>query len=288
MLTLRGIFRMTVPLLAVVTLMSASACGSQAPVAPAASLAVGSVAADAAPASSTAASRAGAGIDADALAGSPPARSDGWDYDVVRVSGLGKASGTPDLANLSLGVSVTDDSVADASSAAAESMADVMAALKGQGVADADIATSRFQIYQDYDYGPEGRKPLGYTVSNGVNVTVRQIGQVAAVIDAAVDAGGDYIEFNHISFSFSDTSAMEREARQAAVADMQEKAEQLAEFAGRELGALKTLSEGNSNTGGFESNMLLGMRAEAAAFDTPIAVGEDDVAVVVHGVYELK
>ena len=306
MLTSRRIFHVAIPLFAAVMLLTALACGSQAPVAPAASLAGSNAAADATtvapPADqadgntpsdstdvtpSTAASQTGDGVTAAAVAGSPPAKSDGSDYDVLRVSGVGKASGTPDVANLSLGVSVTDDTVAEARSAAAESMADVLAALKAQGVADADVTTSHFQIYQDYDYGPEGREPLGYTVSNGVNVKVRQIDDVAAVIDAAVAAGGDYIEFNHISFSFSDTAAMEEEARQAAVANMQNKAEQLAEFAGRELGDLKMLSEGGSDAGIFPPNQLFGLRAEAA-YDTAIAVGEDDIAVVVHGVYELK
>ena len=309
MLTSGRILRVAIPLFAAVMLLTAVACGSQAPVAPAASLAGSSIAADATTAappaeksdgsatddsaaatSPTAASQTGDGGTAAAVAGSPPAKSDGADYDVLQVSGLGKASGTPDLANLSLGVSVTDDTVADARSAAAEAMADVLAALKAEGVADADVTTSHFQIYQDYDYGPEGREPLGYTVSNGVNVKVRQIDDVAAVIDAAVAAGGDYIEFNHISFAFSDTAAMEKEARQAAVANMQEKAGQLAEFAGRELGDLKMLSEGSSNAGVFPYNRLLGFGAESAAmaYDTAIAVGEDDIAVVVHGVYELK
>ena len=306
MLTLRHIFQVAVPLFVAAMLLSAVACGSQAPVAPAAALAGGTVAAGAdvataadkadgnAPADSTAGSAsvaaAPAGGGATAVgAGEAPARADGGGYDVVQVSGLGKASGTPDMANLSLGVSVTDDTVAEARSDAAESMDDVIEALKAQGVADADIATSHFQIYQDYDYGPEGREPLGYTVSNGVNVKVRQIDNVAAVIDAAVEAGGDYIEFNHISFAFSDTAAMEEEARQAAVADMQEKAEQLAEFAGRELGDLMKLSEGNFGGGGFapEAGFAL-LRADAAAYDTPIAVGEGDIAVVVHGVYQLK
>lgn len=221
--------------------------------------------------------------------GLPMDRVEDADYDVLRVSGIGEATGTPDIANLSLGVSVTDDTVAEARNAAAESMTSVIAALKGHGVLDADITTSHFRIHEEYDYSGQAREKVGYTVSNGVNVIVRRTETVAAVIDAAVAAGGDHIEFNNISFSFSDTAAMEREARQAAVADMQDKAGQLAGFAGRELGDLKALSDVPVDTGGFGSGQLLGLRSEAAAaYDTPITVGEDDITVVVYGVYELK
>ena len=221
--------------------------------------------------------------------GLPPGAAEGADYDLLRVSGIGKATGTPDLTNLSLGVSVTDETVAQARNAAAASMAGVMAALKEQGVLDGDITTSHFRIHEEYDYSRQNREKVGYTVSNGVTVVVRQADMVAGVIDAAVAAGGDHIEFRNIDFTFSDTAGMEREARQAAVANLEEVAGQLAEFAGRELGELKMLSDVPVNAGEPFGNQLLGLRAEAAAaYDTPIAAGEDEIAVVVYGVYELK
>ncbi len=305
MLTFGRICRVVIPLFAAIMLLSAAACGTQTPVAPAASLASGASNATAAlppadqasdntpvnPAAATlpaAASQTREDVSAASIAGSPPVQSDGSAYDMLRVSGIGIATGTPDLTNLALGVSVTDETVAEARNTAAESMTSVIAALKEQGVLDADITTSHFRIYEEYDYNRQTREKVGYTVSNGVAVVVRQTDQVAGVIDAAVAAGGDYIEFNSISFSFSDTAAMEREARQAAVANMEENATQLAEFAGRELGELKVLSDVPINAGEPSGNQLLALRAEAAAYDTPIAVGEDDIAVVVYGVYELK
>ena len=216
-----------------------------------------------------------------------PAQVPAIPYDTLRVSGLGIATGAPDLTTLSLGVSVTDETVAEARNAAAASMTGVIAALKEQGALEADITTSHFRIYEEYDYSRQTRTKIGYTVSNGVTVIVRQTDQVAGVIDAAVAAGGDHIQFNSIDFSFSDTAAMEREARQAAVANMEENAAQLAEFAGRGLGELKMLSDIPVDYAEPSGNQLLALRAEAAAYDTPISVGEDDIFVVVYGVYEL-
>lgn len=217
----------------------------------------------------------------------PPGQAAAYPHDAIQVAGFGRASGVPDVATLSMGVSVTDETVAEARSAAAGAMDKVISALRRQGILSSDIATSHFRIHPEYDYGPDGRNQEGYTVRNGVIVTLRQTDKVAAVIDAAVAAGGDHFLFNNLDFSFSDTAAMERKAREAAVADMQEKAAQLAEFAGRELGDLKLISEGSSGSAG-QYYRGFGVMAESAAFDTPISAGESEIIVTVHGVYELK
>ena len=72
-----------------------------------------------------------------ALTGSNPQVSEsnrqeqvtGYPYDTIVVSGSGTATGVPDLANLSLGVSVTAETVAAARDQAAASMEKVMQAL---------------------------------------------------------------------------------------------------------------------------------------------------------------
>lgn len=209
-----------------------------------------------------------------------------YPFDAIVVSGTGSATGVPDLAKLSLAVSVTADTVAAARNSAAESMTDVRAALKRHRILDSDIATSHFRIHPQYEYKPDGREQIGYTVSNGLTVTVRDTDKVAAVIDSAVAAGGDHLVFNNLSFTFSETGDLQKEARESAVADMREKAAQLAQFSGRELGDLKLVSEGSFGGQSFPAPAAL--RAESASFDTPISTGESAVTVSISGVYELK
>ena len=212
----------------------------------------------------------------------------GSDYDKIQVSGVGKASGVPDLATLSLSVSVIGDTVAEARSSAAASLQKVQDALAANGVAEADISTSRFRIHPEYDYSETaGRILIGYNVNNGLTVTLRDTNTVGAVIDAAITGGGNDIVFNRVNFSFSDTAAMERQARQAAVENMQDKAAQLAQFAGRELGNLKLISEGGFGGVFRESFGLDSLAASGAYYDTQISVGEGEISVAVYGVYEL-
>ena len=225
-------------------------------------------------------------------AAQPAEQSVGHSYDAVQITGFGRAAGVPDVATLSLGVEVIDDTVAKARTRAAASLQKVRDALVEQGIAEADIATSHFRIRPDYDYQEGGRQLIGYRVSNGLRVTVRDAEteqnteNVGSIIDAAVVAGGDDIVFNSLRFSFSDTGAMEERAREAAMDDLEARAGQLARFAGRELGDLKLLTEGGG--GGDDVFRQFALEAQAAyASDTPITAGEGEITVVVFGVYEL-
>ena len=220
-------------------------------------------------------------------ASSPGSQVSVYPFDAITVAGFGSASAPPDLAKLSLAVSVTADTVADARETAAEAMTDVRAAIKRHRILNSDIATSHFRIHPEYEYGPDGREQIGYTVSNGLSVTVRDIDKAASVIDDSIAAGGDHLVFNSLSFGLSDTTGLEKSAREAAVDDMHEKAAQLAEFSDRELGDLKAVSEGDF--GGPQIPFRAALAAsESADFDTPISSGEVAVTVVISGVYELK
>ena len=219
----------------------------------------------------------------------PAGQAAGYPYDVIQVSGTGTATGTPDLAHISLSVSATDNTVAAARSAAAVSLQNVLDALRNSGIAAADIATSHFNVHPDYDWSQGERRFRGYVVSSGLDVTLRDTGAVGAVIDAAIAAGGNHIAFDSLRFSFANTGAMAERARQSAVADLQNKAAQLARFSGRQLGNLKLISE-TPPAAGYPQSILARLESAGMSADagTPIAVGEDEIAVTVYGVYELR
>ena len=68
----------------------------------------------------------------------------------IWVTGIGEASGTPDLAILSMGVEALADTVADARGQAASAMADTVNALEAQGVDRSEIQTRTFRIFPRY------------------------------------------------------------------------------------------------------------------------------------------
>ena len=236
----------------------------------------------------------------------------------IVVSGSGRATSSPDLATLNLGVEVTDTTVSEARTTAATSLTAIIATIKEDGVEETDIQTGRYSIQPRYtgrevtrcievessgtENGQEGTasEPMeqecfqeyqsvitGYQVSNSLTVKVRDLDTVDDVIDGAVEAGGDHIRFNGLSFSLEDTSELESQARTAAVADLKFKAGELATLSGVLLEDLVYLTEVGSTPPELYRPEFALAKAAADSFggavSTPIAPGEVAVDVKVLG-----
>ena len=166
----------------------------------------------------------------------------------IWVNGNGKVYATPDIALLSLGIEVQEETVALAQSSASEAMENVMDALKNEGVAEEDIQTQQFNIRKvsewEVVYG-EGEKEeiIGYRVTNIVTVKVGEIENVGTIIDAVAVAGGDLTRIDSIGFTVDDPTPYYEEARAQAVEYAKAKAEQLADLSGVELGNPTYISE---------------------------------------------
>lgn len=195
----------------------------------------------------------------------------------ISVSGEGEVTGTPDTLTMTFGVLVTEDSVSEAVSVAAEEADAVIAALKANGVAESDIQTSNYSIWPEYDYSSQKQVLVGYTVNNNVTAKIKNIDTAGATIDAVATAGGDNVTVNGVAFSIEDNEALITAARDAAFADAKAKAEQLASLAGVTLGDPISISESFS-----PSPQPIRYYESATAADgaeTPISPGEQSVIV---------
>ena len=148
----------------------------------------------------------------------------------ISVSGNASISLSPDVATIVLGVEALDETVAQARADAAAAMTRIVDVLTAAGVSDEDIQTQHLAIQPQYDYSGETRELKGFTVVNIVNVTVRDIESVGAVIDQTVDAGGDLTRVQSIYFSVDDTSSYEDQLIEEAVQDATTKAQRLADL----------------------------------------------------------
>ena len=161
----------------------------------------------------------------------------------IYVTGSGSVTGEPDIATLDLGVSVEQETVAEAREEAASAMTALIAALKANNVAEKDIKTENFSIYPQYDYTDNGRILRGYRVNNTVRAKIRELATLSDVIDAAAAAGGNSIVINSIQFMIDDTTPLQTQARSLAVKDAEAKAQTLAEASGVTLGGPITITE---------------------------------------------
>jgi uncharacterized protein YggE len=156
----------------------------------------------------------------------------------ISVTGEGKVTVTPDIVNINMGVQSTEASVSDALKKTSDAMAKIMDALKANNIADKDIQTQQFNVYPQYSYDQtNGNQSItGYNVNNTVNVKLRDINHVGALIDAVVTAGGNLTVISNVNFTVEDPTKYYDDARQKAVADAAQKAQDIANSYGVALG----------------------------------------------------
>ena len=195
----------------------------------------------------------------------------------VTVSGDGEVSVSPDVADVVLGVQITRPTVAEAQASAATAMSAVIAAVKKDGVDAKDIVTVNLSLTPVYDYTASPAKLTGQQYSNVVKVTVRSLGQIAAVVDDAVAAGATTIQ--GISFRVDNPKTAEAQARQMAMADARAKADALASSAGVSVKGVASITETTSSTPIYYSSGVA--MDKAAGVSTPIQTGTTDVVVSV-------
>lgn len=197
----------------------------------------------------------------------------------ITVVGTGKVTLKPDLATIVVGVQAQATTAAKAQSQASAATAKIIAAVKGQGVADADITSQWISLQPQYDYSANGAAPprvTGYLANQSLAVKVRQIDKAGPVIDAAVGAGANQV--GGISFSVADPTGATAQARTAAMADAKQRAQSLAQGAGISLGAVVAVSEVASPS----PTPIPYAAAVPAAGDiskTPVQVGTTEVEV---------
>ena len=220
----------------------------------------------------------------------------------IAVQGLGAVSVPADVAVISLGVEVREETVGAARAGAADAMTAVIEAVKEQGVTDDDITTTEFSIWPETTWieedivrggeliGKGGRSVIiGYGVSNRVNIEIDMsdsgdgsdvdTDMLSAVIDTAATAGGDSSRVDSIYFKPNDTSIALDEARELAVADALHRANLYADALGVQVGALLNLSETSSASpySPLLADARVGFARVESASSTPINAGESTV-----------
>jgi uncharacterized protein YggE len=200
----------------------------------------------------------------------------------ITVVGTGTASAVPDSGSLSLGVSATRSTVRDAVSQATADMNHLLGALHGQGVADKDIQTSWLSIYEQTNCCPQ--TVTAYTSSNQLTVTVHHLAGATAIIEASIDAVGNDLQLNGINLTLSDTTAINKSARAAAMSDANVRAQDWARLAGHHVGGLIGISELTYTPSGPVCDQCGG---KGGGGGVPILAGQTSVTVTVTATYEL-
>lgn len=202
----------------------------------------------------------------------------------LELSADGEVTRAPDIATIAAGVVTNAGSAAAATAGNAQRMAAVLAALRGAGIQERDIRTTRLSLSPEYRY-TDGQPPAitGYRASNQVTVTFRDIQRAGAILDALVKQGANQI--SGPDFRLEHPEAALDEARVQAMQRARQRAELYARAAGLQVKRIVAVAE----TGGYapEAPRPMMMMARAKA-DTEIAPGEEKIGVTVAVTFELQ
>src|SRR3990172_3433649 len=109
------------------------------------------------------------------------------------VSGEGKATGIPDTARLSIGVTKTASTVGAAQEQTNTATNKVIADLKSLGVAEKNIKTTNYSVNPNYDFDRGVQNITGYTVVQTLEVNITPIDIANKAIDAATTDGANLV-----------------------------------------------------------------------------------------------
>lgn len=205
----------------------------------------------------------------------------------ISVQGCASVRVTPDLANVTLGVEITDDDASTAQGRVNEIVDAAIQAIKALGVEDSAIQTSSMSIYREYDYSGDSPKVVGFTASTRLTTALSDIELAGAVIDAGLGAGANTL--SSISFASSRQAECYDQALAAAMTNALHKAEILAQAAGGSIAGIASVSEE------YSSGMYV---ARGESFDTAnvqltsensteISAGEIEISANITAVFNL-
>jgi uncharacterized protein YggE len=198
----------------------------------------------------------------------------------ITVTGVGKVKGTPDVADLSIGVAGRAGTAVEALQTIDDRAQKVIGVLHDAGVDDADIQTNGLTVGPTYD---DQSHIDGYQASNSVVARIRDLSKAGAIIDAAAEKAGDNIRVDSITFSIDDDSDLLAQARAKAVKRARAQAGQLADAAGVSVGDVVTIDEQTA----YSPLPYYGAAASAAGAAAPVSPGTETLSVTAKVVFDI-
>jgi uncharacterized protein YggE len=197
----------------------------------------------------------------------------------LTVNGAGSVSVKPDIAYINVGAATENASPSQAQSENTAIMEKVLAAVKSLGIEEKDIQTSEYSIYPKQDY-QNGNKIIGYTVTNILRVTVRDLEKTGELLEKTVASGAN--AGYGISFSIEDSGPAYEQAMDLAIKDAIAKAQAAAKSLGATVGKpIEVIEGGGSYTPVRNAKMV----AESAAAAPSIQAGELTISANVTAIF---
>lgn len=167
-------------------------------------------------------------------------------FRTMTLTGQGKVTASPDTAVIRLGVETIGTDLAAIQSQNALASQAVLDALHRMGLADVKTVQYTVEKYYEYENGTPVHR--GYVVRNILEIRTKDISQLGAIIDGAVNAGSNVVDL--ITIEVSNPDYYYRQALNMAIADAIGKAESISANLGIQVESIPvSIREAGSVTG---------------------------------------
>jgi uncharacterized protein len=208
----------------------------------------------------------------------------------IEVTGNGEAHVAPDVASLNLAIethAATAQQSAGQNAALAQKVVDALnTKLQGKG----KVWTGGYSLYPEYsDSSRPNDKPVvtGYRAENSITVETGEIGMLGGLIDTAIEAGANRINF--LNFTLRDESQARSQAIALAAKNAQTQADSLAKSLGVKLGPVVKATTVGENQPMPVMRMMAGVAASATmGAPTPVQPNEVTVPATVSITYQIQ
>jgi uncharacterized protein YggE len=181
---------------------------------------------------------------------------------------------------------VMRDTVADAIADVATLADTAISAMRAAGVDPADLGTRNLNVQDWIDH--QQQRVTARIATYAFTMTVNGVDAVSTLLSSLSAAIGDELQINGISFAHSDPEPLRRIARREAVADAAERARELADAAGLQLGDVLSIAEGVSGgSGRWFGTAVMARAAADSAPSMPITPGDQTVRVRIEMTYAI-
>ncbi|MEL7106520.1 MAG: SIMPL domain-containing protein [Pseudomonadota bacterium] len=202
----------------------------------------------------------------------------------ISVTGEGQVAATPDMAELTIGVTHEARRADVALGAVADGVAGLFSVLDAAGIDPKDRRTASVSLQPRWDRASSTAAPriTGYVASNRVTIRVRDLDMLGGLITDTVGDGANML--SGLAFVVADPAPLEREARRLAVLEAMEKAALYADTAGVALGDVIAIADAGAVVPGAGPMMAeMALRSDAM----PVAEGEVTISASVSMIYAI-
>jgi uncharacterized protein YggE len=197
---------------------------------------------------------------------------------IISVTGTASESLSPDKATIVLTIETTDKTAQNAVINNSKKAEKVVCSLKQilKPEIGESIKTSSYTLHPVYEYIENKRRNelTGYTASNQLTITTKQIKNIGSIIDKAVLDGANRIQ--SINFEVDKSESYCKKLLAKASVDAKDQANSIAQALGVKIVGIKQVSTNCNSEQPYPRMYAKGLMMESAAADstTPIESGE--------------